>query len=337
MTKPVPLVSIGMPVYNGEKYIEDALESLLAQDHPNIELVISNNASTDRTAAICQEYAERYSHIKLISQPRNIGASGNFRAVVDAATGEYFMWAAHDDLWSPNYVSACVAVLQRHQRYALCASTVHFIDESGSIVNRTFENLDTTSRSTPESCAHILEQDFWCAIYGVMRIESARRAPIERPSFGMDVAALIHICMMGKLACQTDCTFYYRLFSNKTPESMMEVFDPYRATKIVYPWSEIAIESLSAAIRSNLSWLERIQCCYAILRSIIKSDSLIATQIHSEQLQRLFQSRELSSPTSAMATMAVLCFREPKLVFNKGAWSILGRSFRIRRSVGRMS
>jgi len=337
MTKPVPLVSIGMPVYNGEQYIEGALESLLAQDYPNIELIISDNASTDRTAAICQEYAERHSHIKLIRQPMNIGASGNFRVVVDTATGEYFMWAAHDDLWSTNYVSACAGVLQRHQRYALCASTVHFIDEAGSNVNREFENLDTTSRSIPESCAYILEQDFWCAIYGLMRIEIARSIPIERPSFGMDVAALVHICMMGKIVCLHNCTFYYRLFSNKPPESYVAVFEPYRATRIMSPWSEIATTSLSAVTDSRLSLFGKLQCYSTILKSIIRSNSQIATRIHSEHLYQLFGSQVASSPTSAIASMAVLCLREPKLLLNKGAWSNLFRLFRISRSLGSIS
>lgn len=104
-----PLVSIGMPVYNGEKYIRQALDSLLAQDYGHFELIISDNASTDGTPEICREYAARDSRIAYYRNQENMGAAWNFKRVLDLAAGEYFMWLPHDyRLLDANYLSTLI-------------------------------------------------------------------------------------------------------------------------------------------------------------------------------------------------------------------------------------
>lgn len=104
-------VSIGMPVYNGEKYIREALDSLLAQIISDFELIISDNASTDRTESICREYAERDARIIYFRQKENIGAAANFQFVLSRAQEDIFMWAAHDDVWAKNYLKDATALL----------------------------------------------------------------------------------------------------------------------------------------------------------------------------------------------------------------------------------
>jgi len=110
-TQEPPKVSIGMPVYNGEKYIRDALESLLQQTYTNYELVVSDNASSDRTGEICQEYAGKDERISYFRQERNIGAAANFQFVLDHARANLFMWAAYDDEWKKNYLMDAVILL----------------------------------------------------------------------------------------------------------------------------------------------------------------------------------------------------------------------------------
>jgi glycosyltransferase involved in cell wall biosynthesis len=110
--KQTPKVSIGMPVYNGEKYIREALGSLLAQTFTDFELIISDNASTDGTEAICREYAARDSRIRYVRQSENRGPAPNFQYVLNEAVGQYFMWAAADDEWLPTFVSECRTVLE---------------------------------------------------------------------------------------------------------------------------------------------------------------------------------------------------------------------------------
>jgi glycosyltransferase involved in cell wall biosynthesis len=108
-----PVVSIGMPVYNGEKYIREALDSLLAQSFMDFELIISDNASLDATGDICQEYAARDLRIRYVRQPENRGILANFQFVLDEARGEYFMWAAADDAWDASWIGEVLSTIKK--------------------------------------------------------------------------------------------------------------------------------------------------------------------------------------------------------------------------------
>lgn len=111
-------VSIGVPVYNGAKQIRGALDSLLAQSFRDFEIIISDNASTDGTHMICQEYEKKDSRVQYIRQKKNLGPIGNFDFVLNQARGEYFMWAAHDDVWDSQFVARMI------QEFALSNSSV---------------------------------------------------------------------------------------------------------------------------------------------------------------------------------------------------------------------
>jgi glycosyltransferase involved in cell wall biosynthesis len=106
-----PEVSIGMPVYNGENFIREALDSLLAQTFTDFELIISDNASTDGTEAICREYASHDSRIRYVRQNENRGACANFQFVLDEAIGKYFMWAACDDHWEKHFLDCALNLI----------------------------------------------------------------------------------------------------------------------------------------------------------------------------------------------------------------------------------
>jgi glycosyltransferase involved in cell wall biosynthesis len=100
------LVSIGLPVYNGETYIREALDSLLTQTLDNFELIISDNASTDDTQAICAEYARRDPRIRYVRQNENQGVLANYQFVLNQARGQFFMWAAADDRWDKSWIES---------------------------------------------------------------------------------------------------------------------------------------------------------------------------------------------------------------------------------------
>lgn len=117
-----PTVSIGMPVYNGAKYIIEALDSLLTQTYTDFELIISDNASTDETQSICEEYARKDKRIRYIRQNENMGAAKNFQVVLDESVGEYFMWAAHDDRRDKLFLELCMNVLNENEHVGLVFS-----------------------------------------------------------------------------------------------------------------------------------------------------------------------------------------------------------------------
>src|SRR4030067_476273 len=119
---PIPAVSIGVPVYNGELHMRAALEALLAQTFTDFELIISDNASTDNTELICREYAARDTRIYYFRHEKNQGASANFQFVLDQAGGEFFMWAACDDVRSKS-VKVCARSASRAAR--MCSSPLY--------------------------------------------------------------------------------------------------------------------------------------------------------------------------------------------------------------------
>lgn len=130
-----PSVSIGLPVYNGEVFIRDALDSLLAQEYDDFEILISDDASNDKTQEICEDYALRYPRIHYVRQPLNIGAAKNFEYVLKNSRGKYFMWAAHDDMWAPTWLSTLVPMI-RDSDFSVRGS-IHFIRDGMFIVERT--------------------------------------------------------------------------------------------------------------------------------------------------------------------------------------------------------
>jgi len=115
-----PKVSIGLPVYNGENYLRNALESILDQTFRDFEVIISDNASTDRTGEICREYAAKDPRIRYCRNDRNLGAAGNFNRAFELSSGEYFKWAAHDDVIERDFLSSCVSVLDEDPSVVAC-------------------------------------------------------------------------------------------------------------------------------------------------------------------------------------------------------------------------
>jgi glycosyltransferase involved in cell wall biosynthesis len=145
----VPFVSIGMPVYNGEDYIEKALNSLLRQSFKNIELVVSDNASTDRTWSICQEIADRDSRVRLHRNRRNEGGLYNFYRVLELSTGAYFMFAAHDDIWHESFVASSVQALTQDPSLDAWFCTIRNIDSFDRTI-RTYDGFSRFSTRAPK-------------------------------------------------------------------------------------------------------------------------------------------------------------------------------------------
>lgn len=126
-----PKVFIGMMVYNGEKFLPEAIESLLAQTYTDFKLFVSDDASTDKTAEICKHYATRDKRIEYYRHTKNIGMICNFNFVINKATSPYFMWAAQDDLWGNGFLTVCVKNLENNPKISIAASGVADIDSYG--------------------------------------------------------------------------------------------------------------------------------------------------------------------------------------------------------------
>src|ERR1700751_3041805 len=129
-----PLVTVGLFVYNGERFIEEVLRSILNQTFTDFELIISDNASTDRTGQIAEAYAERDSRIRYYRSEKNMGAGWNVRRVYELATGKYFKQAAADDLLEPDFLRRCVEALENDRDCVLACARTKEIDENGVFI-----------------------------------------------------------------------------------------------------------------------------------------------------------------------------------------------------------
>lgn len=193
----IPLVSIGMPVYNGEKYIKEALDSLLAQTFTDFELIISDNCSTDNTLKICKEYANRDSRITYITQETNLGANSNFEFVLRKAVGEFFMWAACDDRWKIDFLEKTVNVLLSDTKYGLVFS--NYIVRNLHTGAETFHTV-RSSESTNNICNFTQRSLNMCPslIYGLYRLKLVKNTSFETFDFA-DVHFISQISLKTKI------------------------------------------------------------------------------------------------------------------------------------------
>lgn len=211
-----PKVSIGLPVYNGARYVREALDSLLAQTFTDFELIVSDNASTDETEGICREYAARDSRIRYIRQPVNRGAMGNFLFVLEEARGPYFMWAAGDDRWDPRWVGALVS---QHGPGVVVAfgSVTSFEDDGRS--ERPVALKSLTCSLTLRLLTYYAWDD-WGAkpnvIYGLYRTSELRAVAFStvgqaNPNrFGVDIILVFSMLRMGTMRIEPGVMFYKR-------------------------------------------------------------------------------------------------------------------------------
>jgi glycosyltransferase involved in cell wall biosynthesis len=193
-----PLVTIGMPTYNGAKHLAQSLDSLLAQDYPNCELLISDNCSTDETEEIARGYAARFERVHYLRHETNRGAAANFNHVLGRARGTYFMWAADHDLWATTFVSRCVALLEENPKSVLAHSETMLTSMDG----RPIEVMDDRIELKDESALSRYERLIWnigaCnMVYGVSRTEPFRRAGGFADVFGPDLLLLARLVLEG--------------------------------------------------------------------------------------------------------------------------------------------
>jgi glycosyltransferase involved in cell wall biosynthesis len=201
MSAKTPRLSIGLPVYNGEKYLRQALDSILSQTFQDFELIISDNASTDSTQQICLEYVRKNNRVKYYRNKKNLGAPRNYNITVEKSSGQYFKWMAYDDLHSPVFLEKCVKILDDNPDVSLCFSKINIIDENGIITgncdNRTLKKIN--SPNAHERFGDLISIRNNCfEIFGVMRAEWLKKTPLHGDYVGADRNLLAEMGLMGR-------------------------------------------------------------------------------------------------------------------------------------------
>lgn len=195
-----PRVSIGVPVRNGERFLAEAVDSLLAQTYTDFELLISDNASTDGTEAICRAYAAKDPRVRYFRSPEDVGLANNYNYLFIRARGEYFKWAAADDVHEPEYLSRCVEVLDHDPSVVLAYGKARFIDASGGSLDTTDPGFDLRSDDVNTRFRYVMYAYHWVnVLFGVIRRDTLARTGLLPAYPGADYALLGELAMMGKM------------------------------------------------------------------------------------------------------------------------------------------
>lgn len=228
-----PKITVGMPVYNNEKFIRNAIESILSQTFEDFELIISDNASTDSTAKICHEYANIDKRIRLIRQIQNMGSIWNFNFVLQESKSEYFMWAASDDYWHPTFIKKNIEILESNRTLVGSGSdiglyrkhTAELKPDLNDISNKNTKKFQYAcpAHGTFEKRVKTYLRLFQASIiYGIYRTEKMKMSFIHSRYFwAMDLAIILNLLRHGDLNV-IDEVLMYRYVQDKPSKSIIQ-------------------------------------------------------------------------------------------------------------------
>jgi glycosyltransferase involved in cell wall biosynthesis len=261
-------VTMGLPVYNGERYLTHALESILAQTFTDWRLVIGDNGSTDGTPDIAARFARLDRRIEVVRRSENIGAAPNFNDLFRRTGGEYFKWAAHDDVLRPEFLSSCVAKLDADPGAVLCHTLTDQIDEEGRVTGRDDEERPLLADRASRRFEAVLSTGYPTMVWGVMRRTPAARTGLIGSFVNSDRYFLAELLLSGRFALVEEPLFAVRWhpdqfasnFERRTPAERLAWFDP-KATASSVRVGAASLARLAGAIgRSDLPTRERAAC-----------------------------------------------------------------------------
>ena len=268
---PTPRVSIILPVFNGENYISQAIESVLAQSYRDFEFLILDNASIDSTEQICKSYALQDGRIQYRRHASNLGASMNHILGFRMAAGEYITHIAHDDIWAPTRLEECVAMLDQHPEMVLVYPKTTVIDEDGKVIEQFDPKLDFGSlraRERMKSCVWGRHRAY--PIFGVVRHSAMAKTKYLQPFVDSDRVWLARLALQGPFGEVPKYLFYSRIHAQrygslaKSPSAQLAWFDPARRRSWVFPSIRLYLEYLWAVLQSELPVVEKSICFYVV-------------------------------------------------------------------------
>lgn len=275
MSQRGPTISIGLPVYNGEKYLARTIEQLLAQDYEDFELIIVNNASTDSTDEICRQFSRNDGRIRYSVNEANIGASPNWNRAFQLARGDFFKWAMHDDECHPSLLRLCIETFRNSPpSTALVFPKTNIIDGEGAIKFTLQEPVASSSARPHKRLEQVLSHIVYAnALWGLIRTSMLRRA---RPagSIEADLVLLVELSLHGLLVEIPDVLYGLRRHEwnatviNHTARALMTWYNPGHAHRMILlpHWDRVFIEYLKGIRNAPLSLRDRILCTTTLMR-----------------------------------------------------------------------
>jgi len=269
MDSRIPRISVGLPVYNGEAYLPAALTSLLKQDYGDFELIVSDNASTDGTEAICRDFAAKDPRIRYSRNETNIGAARNYNRVFELSRSQLFKWASHDDECHPSLLRRCVEVFDTAPpSTALVYSRAEIIDENGAVKMISPDSLGCPSSSPVKRLAKVVYRSWYAhPLWGVIRSEALRGTRLMG-CLEADHVLLAELSLQGQLVEIPEILYKLRRHSrsamviNRSARELLAWHDPSRARdRIVLPhWEGVYLEYLRGIRHTSLPSFTKLLC-----------------------------------------------------------------------------
>lgn len=281
----IPRVGVGLPVYNGERYVGEAIESILAQTHTDFALVISDNASTDATEEICRAFAREDSRVRYERAPENLGSSPNFNRCLDLLPDtEFFKWSAHDDLLSETFLERCVEALDADPLCVLAFARSDYISADRQLIGRQMRSdLSLTANDAAVRARRFVEftleaPDIFWSYYGVMR----RSALPDNPAgsyIASDQVLVLEMVLRGKLLQVPEARFIRRVHEaawsspvreGRNPRDDARRIDARASPRFVLPHFRLYRNYFRAVSRSPLSKAEKLRTKRALVYKVLR-------------------------------------------------------------------
>lgn len=267
-----PLVSVGVPVFNGERFLERALRSLLTQTLADFELIISDNASTDGTREICERLEEEDSRVRYIRQRENIGAPKNWNFVVHEATGEFFKWSSANDFCAPCMLARCVEELRADPGLVLCYGRTQLVSEYDELLEEVQEEGEYGGARPSDRFEAVCTQlTMNNAQQGVIRLEALRRTGLDRMYVGGDLALMAELALLGRFRLVPE-VLLYRRWGERTFTALASSLE---ITRVYYPRAKRPmqfyrgrryLDYLTSIRRAPIPGAEKVCSCGCVLR-----------------------------------------------------------------------
>jgi len=268
-----PAVTVGIPVYNSEKFLGDTLRSVLSQSYADIEVVISDNASGDATAQICQEFAALDRRIRYFRQPANIGVPRNYNFVLSKARGRFFKWSSSNDICQPRLLEACVQILEQRDDAVLAYPRTRLFDSQSDTCEDYDDNLDLQMEDVVERykiCSERLRLNN--VMNGVIRTDRLRRTTLHWDYPSSDLEMSKELTLYGKFVEVPEALFYRRsepaaMFGFGNKDRFGQYYPNVRFGSRSADWRRLQQRGVGM-LRAPLRLLDRLRLCRLLLKQI---------------------------------------------------------------------
>lgn len=281
MKTEAPLVCFGLPIYNGENFVAEAIRCVLAQTFADWELIICDNCSTDRTIAICRQFAHKDSRIRLCQNSRNMGVCFNFDRAFRLSRSKYFKWVAHDDLFSPRFIETCIQELAKDEQVVAVFPRLAYVNTDGRVLRRQASELSVLGL-TPESrvkqfmALAAQNTDFLWLQYGLIRRDVLEQSGSMGWYAGSDHVMLFKIALRGCIKQIEEEMFFRRehpeastLKRGSTVRERAKGAYADDNRRLVLPWCRILKEHLICVIKSPIPFWGKLRCTAAVLKRFL--------------------------------------------------------------------